>query len=43
MIREDRNSDTMLSKSGEVTGRAKNTAVVAGERRGKDDRKKIHW
>jgi hypothetical protein len=38
MIRQARTGDTVLAKSRE-TGRTQNPAVVAGGRRGKDDRK----
>jgi hypothetical protein len=39
MIRQARTGDTVLAKSREMTGRAQYPAVVAGGRRGKDDRK----
>jgi hypothetical protein len=44
MDRQARTSGNCLVKSREVTGRKEpNTAVVAGKRRGKDDRKQKTW
>jgi hypothetical protein len=41
MIMQNRTGDTVLVKNREMTGRRKdsNTAVVAGRRRGEDDKK----
>ncbi len=39
MDRQARTGDTVLVKSRDMTGWKPNTAVVAGGRRGKDDRK----
>ncbi len=39
MDRQARTSNTVSAKSREMTGRSLNPALVAGRRRGKDDRK----
>jgi hypothetical protein len=43
MDRQARIGGTVLVKSREMTGKAQTLAVVAVGRRGKDDRKQIHW